>query len=313
MKNSYIEKEKLSKLRGILLENEPLALYTTWKVGGPASHLYKPADLDDLSYFLSILPRDEKVVFVGWGSNLLVSDEGFSGTVILTRGLLNQIARHDDHRIHVQAGVTLLDMAKFAVEFELIGLEHIAGIPGTVGGALTMNAGAYGSQTWDFVDTVTTVNRLGKILHRSPSDFQVGYRSVSFSPNEWFVSAIFKLEKGDKAQALKAIQETLIKRRERHPLEYPNAGSVFRNPPGDYSARLIEASGLKGFRIGGASVSTKHVNFIVNDQNATAKEINDLISHVAATIERDHGIKLLREVRYLVKHGILIDGEKNED
>ncbi len=308
----YIKPALLSKLRGQLMEDEPLATYTTWKVGGPAKHLYQPADLEDLSYFLSILPPHETVVFLGYGSNLLVCDEGFSGTIILTRGLLNQIKHHEEEKVMAEGGVSLLDLAMFCANLHLSGLEIIGGIPGTVGGALTMNAGAYGKQTWDFIEEVTMINRAGEIFTRQPSDYQIGYRQVNVLPHEWFVSSVFKLTKGNQQESIAAIKETLAKRREKHPLEHPNAGSVFRNPPGDYSARLIEASGLKGYRIGGASVSTKHVNFIVNDQQATARDIDELISHVAAIVKRDHGVRLLREVRRLAKDGIQIEGENDE-
>lgn len=307
MTKKYISQTSKAKLKGQLLENEPLAPYTTWKVGGSAKHLYKPASIDDLSFFLSVIPADEKVIFLGSGSNMLVQDEGFSGTVIVTHHLLKQVLHHDENKLYVEAGLTLLELAYFGAELNLCGLDHIAGIPGTIGGALAMNAGAYGSETWNFVDEVTVINRVGEIILRKPSEYQIGYRSVSVPDNEWFVAGVFNLVSGDKETYLESIKQMLAKRRERQPLEFPNAGSVFRNPPGDYSARLIEASGLKGYRIGGASISTKHVNFIINDKKATAKDIETLIQHIATVIQKDHGIKLLREVRILTNEGIRID------
>lgn len=305
----YINPNQLKQLRGELFENELLAPYTSWKVGGPAAHFYKPANIEDLAFFLSVIPQSEVVVFMGWGSNLLVQDSGFSGTVILTRGLLTNIELNESNNIYAEAGVSIIHLARFAAGFGLGGFENIAGIPGTVGGALAMNAGAYGSQTWDFVEQVKTIDRSGEIFVRHPADYNIGYRSVSIPVNEWFISAVFKLQSGDKESILLAIQNRLDRRAARQPLELPNAGSVFRNPPGDYSARLIEASGLKGYRIGGASVSAKHVNFIVNDQNATAGDIEKLIQYIAATIVKDHGVKLLREVRVLTDEGIKIDHE----
>ncbi len=303
----YITQTSKQKLQGELCENEPLAPYTTWRVGGPAKHLYKPASIEDLSFFLSVIPSSENVVFLGAGSNMLVCDEGFSGTVIITNHLLKNVSQCDENKIYVEAGITLLELAYFGAGLNLCGLDRIAGIPGTIGGALAMNAGAYSSETWDFVDEVKVINRAGEIIVRKPSDYKIGYRSVNVADGEWFVACVFNLTPGNKETYLEAIKQMLAKRASKHPLEFSNAGSVFRNPPGDYSARLIEASHLKGFRIGGASVSTKHVNFIVNDKNATAADIEALIKHVVAVIQQDHGIRLLREVRILTKEGIRID------
>ena len=310
MTKEYITQDIQRNLKGQLLENELLAPYTTWRVGGPAKHLYKPASLDDLSFFLSAIPQSETVVFLGRGSNVLVRDDGFSGTIILIDGLLKQISLCDDNKIYAEAGITLLELAYFGAALNLCGLDRIAGIPGSIGGALAMNAGAYDSQTWDFVDEVKLINREGKIIVRKPSEFQIGYRSVGLAEDEWFVAGLFNLMLGDKKEYLDAIKQMLAKRSSKHPLEFPNAGSVFRNPPGLYSACLIEESGLKGFRIGGASISVKHVNFIVNDQNATARDLENLIQHVVTTIEHDHGIRLLREVRILTNEGIRVDHGK---
>lgn len=308
MSSIYIADHHSEKLRGQLLHNAPLADYTTWQVGGLAKYLYLPADLMDLSFFLSVLPKDEIVVFLGWGSNVLATDEGFDGTVVVTRGCLNQITFREPDVISAEAGLSLVEVARFAAKHQLGHFEKIAAIPGTVGGALAMNAGAYGDQTWNFVQEVKTINRSGVIVTHFPHEYQIDYRSVNVPKNEWFVSAVFKLPACEEKIALDELKKMLMLRSEKHPLEFPNAGSVFRNPPGDYSARLIQESHLRGYRIGGASVSEKHVNFIVNDRGATADDICKLIQHVAAQVEHDHGVRLLREVRFLKYTGIDIDG-----
>lgn len=308
MKNLYIDELIETKLQGELLRDEPLAPYMTWKVGGPAKYFYKPASLVDLSLFLSFVPKNEPIVFIGWGSNLLVSHEGFDGTVISMREL-NHIELRDENVIYAEAGALLIDVCRFAAKKQLGHFEKIAAIPGTVGGALAMNAGAYGDETWQFVEEVKTINRHGVIVRHFPHEYEIGYRGVNIPKDEWFVSALFKLPECDEVEALRELQAMLELRASRQPLEFPNAGSVFRNPPNDFSARLIEASGLKGYRVGGASVSVKHVNFIVNDKGATFEDILAIIHHVRETVREMHAVQLLREVRIIDQTGIHIDGE----
>ena len=261
---------------------------------------YFPADLADLAAFMGQLRTDEPLLLVGLGSNLLVRDGGFAGTVIFTHGRIDGLKREADGRIYVEAGVASPKLARFAANNNLGGAEFLAGVPGTFGGALAMNAGCYGGETWSLVDKVLTVSRKGVLTERSPGDFAIGYRHVGLKTacDEWFAAAWLKLPAGD-GQASKArIKEWLDKRAETQPLALPNAGSVFRNPTGDHAARLIQEAGLKGYAIGGARVSEKHANFIVNAEGkASAADIEALIGHVQAIVAAKFGIELVREVR----------------
>lgn len=288
-------------LRGTLLLNEPLGRYTSWRVGGPAARLYRPADQQDLAQFLAGLDADEPLFWLGLGSNLLISDAGFPGTVIHTQGCLSAIAQLSgataDNRIGVEAGASCAKVARFASRLGLVGAEFLAGIPGTMGGALAMNAGAWGGETWPLVQRVRTISRHGEIRERDQSEFKVGYRQVSGLEGEWFLGADLTLEPGDTEAAQARIRELLARRAATQPTGLPSCGSVFRNPPGDHAARLIEAVGLKGHRLGGAEVSVKHANFIINLGDATANEIACLIDLVQDRVERHSGIRLQPEVR----------------
>ncbi|PKM45943.1 MAG: UDP-N-acetylenolpyruvoylglucosamine reductase [Gammaproteobacteria bacterium HGW-Gammaproteobacteria-1] len=283
-------------LRGVLLENEPMARHTTWRVGGPAERYYQPADIADLAQFLAALPGDEPVFWVGLGSNLLVRDGGIRGTVIATSGLLNGIGQVDAVTVRVEAGVSCAKVARFCARLGLTGAEFLAGIPGTMGGALAMNAGAFGGETWRLVRAVETLDRNGQLRERSAADYSVGYRAVQGPEGEWFVAAVLELAMGDTDAAAARIRELLDKRAASQPTQQPNAGSVFRNPPDDYAARLIESCGLKGRCVGSACVSTRHANFIVNTGGASAADIEALIELVAATVQQQSGVSLVREV-----------------
>lgn len=281
--------------RGELRFHEPLADHTTWRVGGPADRFYLPADREDLVRFLTELPASEPLFWLGLGSNLLVRDGGIEGTVICTRGRLRGLRWLAEDLAYVEAGVPCAHVARFTAERALTGAEFLAGIPGTLGGALAMNAGAFGGETWTLVERVMTVDRHGTIRNRPPADFRVGYRSVQGPPGEWFIAAELRLIPGDGQASRERIKALLARRNQTQPTQLPSCGSVFRNPEGDFAARLIESCGLKGYRIGGASVSTKHANFIVNDGAATARDIEALIDHVAAVVLRERGLVLLRE------------------
>lgn len=284
-------------LRGELRRDEPLAGHTTWRVGGPAARLYRPADRADLLVFLATLPADEPLLWLGLGSNLLISDAGFAGTVIETQGCLTELALIDARRLRAEAGVSCAKAARFATRNGLVGIEFLAGIPGTIGGALAMNAGAWGGETWTQVALVRTVDRQGQVRERRPDAFEIGYRHVAGPPGEWFLEAEMVLEPGDTQAAQARIRALLDRRAETQPTGLPSCGSVFRNPPGDHAARLIEAAGLKGRRIGGAEVSPKHANFIINLGDASARDIAQLIDLVQAEVERRSGIRLIPEVR----------------
>lgn len=293
--------------RGTLLEHEPMSRHVSWKAGGQADRFYSPADIEDLCAFLAGLPEGEPIVMIGLGSNLLMRDGGYRGTVIHLHGCLNRLRAEGRQQngavgiLYAEAGVASPKVARFAANHHLVGAEFLAGIPGTVGGALAMNAGCYGRETWEFVAQVQTVDRQGGLHKRTPGDFRVGYRHTEpkMPREEWFVAAWLILPKGDGEESRQEIKRLLARRVASQPLNLPNAGSVFRNPPGDHAARLIEACGLKGRRMGGAQVSEKHANFIVNTGGASASDIEDLIQLVEQTVRDRTGVALHREVRII--------------
>jgi len=305
--------------------NEPMRKHTSWRTGGCADRAYFPRDLEDFVRFVRTIPADETVHVIGLGSNLLVRDGGLRGTVVFLHGGLNEvhieIMPGGERLIYAQAGVASPKVARFAAMHGLIGAEFLAGIPGTVGGALAMNAGCHGSETWDITEAVLSLRHDGQLVRRTPADFEIGYRHVVLRPNdaptadtgattlhsppftlhatEWFAAAWFRLTPGEGDASRRTIKELLQRRITTQPLDQPNAGSVFRNPPGDYAARLIEACRLKGFAIGGAMVSPKHANFIVNTGTATATEIETLIAAVQQAVWDKFNVMLEREVRII--------------
>ncbi len=290
-----------ANLRGEFRANEPMSRHVSWRAGGAAARFFKPADLADLRAFLPALAKNEPVLFVGLGSNLLVRDGGFQGTVILTTPMLRGLALDstDPAIVCAGAGVASPHVARFAAKHHFAGAEWLAGVPGTVGGALAMNAGCYGTETWEQVVDCTTIDRGGMLHTRTAEDFEIGYRHVAakFAGEEWFVAARFRFPAGDAPTAQARIKELLAKRMASQPLDKPNAGSTFRNPPGDYAARLIESCGLKDATIGGARVSIKHANFIINTGTATAADIENMIAHMQATVKAKTGVELVREVK----------------
>ncbi len=287
-----------AELRGKVSHQEPMARHTTWRVGGPAQRFFEPADLDDLMLFLHRLPEHEPLLWLGLGSNLLVRDGGFRGTVIATHPALQKLELIEPQVIRAEAGVPCAKVARFAAQHHLSGAEFLAGIPGTLGGALAMNAGAFGGETWNVVTRVETLDRNGMRHMRAHLEYQIAYRSVRAlgAPEEWFAAGHLKLPSGDGAASRQRIKQILEQRNQTQPTQLPNAGSVFRNPPGDFAARLIESCGLKGVCIGGACVSSMHANFIINTGHATAADIEALIEKVAHTVEKTHGVRLVREV-----------------
>ncbi len=284
-------------LRGEMRHDEPMSRHVSWRAGGKAKCYFIPADLEDLATLLASLPEDEAVLWMGLGSNTLVRDAGFDGTVIALQGIMNELERLDDNRVYVGAGVTAAKLARFCAKQDLVGAEFFAGIPGLVGGALAMNAGAFGGETWRHVVGVETIDRKGKMHKRNADEYQVGYRSVGGPVDEWFTAAIFEFEYGDGRTASAEIKQLLARRAETQPMGAASCGSVFTNPQQDHAARLIEASGLKGYRIGGAVVSEKHANFILNDNNASADDIESLIEYVQKTVHEKQGVELQTEVR----------------
>lgn len=289
----------LQGLRGELRRDEPMARHVSWRAGGRADRFYVPADQDDLSLFLGQLPTDEPLLFMGLGSNLLIRDGGWRGTVVMTHAA-NRRPQMDGSLIYADAGVASPKVARFAALHDLEGGEFLAGVPGTVGGALAMNAGCYGGETWDIVVRVSTIDRSGRRYERKTEEFEVGYRQCAPKTprEEWFTGAWFHLKTGDGATSRGVMKELLARRIATQPLSLPNAGSVFRNPPRDHAARLIEACGMKGFGRGGARVSDKHANFIVNPGGAaSAADIEWLIEHIQRIVYQMKGIVLQTEVR----------------
>lgn len=290
----------MKEIRGELREYEPMASYTSWRVGGPSRRFYRPADLEDLALFMQSVPENEPLTWIGLGSNVLIRDGGIPGTVIFTLGALKKIELLKNHIVRAEAGVTCAKLAKFCARQGFGNSSFFAGIPGTVGGALAMNAGAFGGVTWEHVVHVETIDRRGKVRLRPPEDFKIHYREIIGPAGEWFVAGHFSFpHEKDPVQLEGEIRELLRKRSSSQPIGKLSCGSVFRNPPGDYAARLIDACGLKGKRIGGAWVSEKHANFILNAGEATAKDIESLIELVADTVECYQKVRLIPEVHII--------------
>jgi UDP-N-acetylmuramate dehydrogenase len=278
-----------------VLRDEPLSRHTSWHVGGPADVFFMPRDREELIAFLRALPPDVPLLWLGLGSNLLVRDGGVRGVVIATQDALTRLERRGEQGIYVEAGVPCARLARQASRWQLGPAAFFAGIPGTLGGALAMNAGAFGGETWPLVREVETVDRDGTVHTRAAGDYRTAYRSVNPPVDgEWFLAATLELSThADETQ----IRELLDRRRRTQPIGEWSCGSVFTNPPGDHAARLIEACGLKGLRIGGAVVSEKHANFILNEGEARASDIEALIARVQGEVERRHGVTLHPEVR----------------
>ncbi len=281
---------------GERLENEPMSRHTSWRVGGPAEIFFRPASVDDLARFLSELNADVPVFWFGLGSNLLVRDGGLPGVVIAAAGIFTELEQTEALTVRAGASVPCTQLARQCIRRGLGPSEFFAGIPGTLGGALAMNAGAHGSETWERVRSVTTIDRRGDLHDRTPDEYEIAYRSVKGPADEWFVGAELQFEP-DANPSMDTLKKMLARRKDTQPLGLPSCGSVFRNPPDDHAARLIESCGLKGCRIGEAEVSGKHANFIINRGDATALDVENLILHVQQTVSDTTGIELVLEVR----------------
>ena len=288
-----------SNVRGKLEENVSLARYTSWKVGGLADILFQPVDLEDLQNYLSNLDESLPITWLGRGTNVLIRDGGIRGVVIVMHSCMNNLEKNGENLVRAEVGVSCAKLARTAAEYELQGAEFLAGIPGTVGGALAMNSGAYGSETWGYVQEVETLSRSGKLQIHEPQDFEIGYRTVKGLRDEWFIAATFKFEPGDGKLAKQAIRKLLDKRNAAQPVGANSCGSVFRNPENDFAARLIELCNLKGMSVGGAQISTKHANFIINNGSASAGDIEKLITQVRKTVKDEQGVTLIPEVKII--------------
>ncbi len=283
-------------IRGDIRRNEPMSLHTSWRTGGTAAYYFIPADLNDLSLYLKQLEGNESRLWLGLGSNLLVRDGGFNGHVLALFHALNRLDIHTD-RVYVEAGVACAKVARQATKAGLTGAEFLAGIPGAMGGALAMNAGAFGGETWELVAKLIVMDPAGEIHSLSQSEVQRSYRQVTLAEGYGIIATELQLKVGNVDAAQQRIKSLLAQRAATQPTQTANAGSVFKNPQNDHAARLIEACQLKGHRIGGASVSTKHANFIINDNHATAADIEALILLVQKTVKAQQGVSLEPEVR----------------
>jgi UDP-N-acetylmuramate dehydrogenase len=280
-----------------VLRDEPMSKHTSWRVGGPADIYFVPRDVEELQAFLAELDSETPITWVGLGSNMLVRDGGIRGAVISVQGALGKIERLSENRVLVEAGVACAKIARMCARWGVGPAEFFAGIPGTMGGALSMNAGAFGGETWAQVSRVQVIDRSGTLTWRTPDEYLVGYRSVKGPVQpEWFIAAELELSP-ESETSLEKIRDMLTRRKQTQPIGQPSCGSVFRNPEGDHAARLIEAAGLKGLVRGGAQVSEKHANFIINTGTASAADIEFLIEHVHQRVEERFGVNLVHEVR----------------
>ncbi len=292
-------------VRGTLRHQELLARHTSWRVGGPARTFFEPADREDLIAFVRALPADEPLLWLGLGSNLLVRDGGFAGTVIHLHGVLDALHREGEQMgspggemVYAEAGVHCARLAKFARDQKLAGLGFMAGIPGTVGGALAMNAGAWGGETWPRVTAAEVIRRDGATEWLPAGDFRFAYRQVEVPAQAiGFIAARFAVTADVDGDHERYTRESLATRKATQPVGRPSAGSTFRNPPGDHAARLIESCGLKGHRIGGATVSTQHANFLITEDGARAADVEQLIAYLRDTVKAQTGIELHAEVK----------------
>ncbi len=274
----------------MLTHNEAMSKHCSLRAGGLAQDFFVPETVDDLADFLK--HNQKPILMLGLGSNLLVRECGFKGVVIALKNLnwLNIF----DGIIHTGTGTSLAKISRFCESQGLHGAEFLSTIPGSVGGALAMNAGAFGAEIWQFVKSVTTINALGVVFERYKKDFEVGYRQVyGKNEGEYFIAAAFKFGQTQKQQDIKTL---LAKRRATQPIGQANCGSVFKNPKPHFAAKLIEGANLSGFCIGGACVCNKHANFIINQNNASATDIEKLILHIQQTVKAKFSIDLETEV-----------------
>ena len=286
-------------LQGELRTQEPMSRHTSWKTGGNADYYYIASDINDLAKFISELPTSTPITWIGFGSNLLVRDGGVPGVVVSVVGLLNELKKINETDIFIGAGVSCVKAAHFSAKHGLEGIEFLAGIPGTIGGALAMNAGAYGGEIWSYIKEVETINRKGKREIFEKDKFDINYRSVSISENEWFIACKMKLEISTRTVVNDRIKKMLSERADGQPLGKLSCGSVFKNPTNQHAAKLIELCGLKGKKVGGAVISDKHSNFIINTGNATSLDIEKLIEFIQACVYEKYDIKLIPEVRII--------------
>lgn len=279
---------------------EPMADHTTFRIGGPAWCFVQPENRDQLIQVERYLGKVEVPFFIlGNGSNLLVSDKGYQGIVLQIGQKMSKIEVADTV-ITAQAGASMAQVSRAALEHGLTGLEFASGIPGTIGGGVVMNAGAYGGELSQVVTQVNVVNSEGEYMELESDSMEFGYRTSTIRNNHFTVTdVIMRLEKGDKEQIRARMEELSAKRREKQPLEYPSAGSTFKRPPGHFAGKLIMDAGMRGFSVGGARVSDKHCGFVVNMGNATAEDVRDVICEVQERVKDRFNVDLEPEILFL--------------
>lgn len=280
--------------------NEPMKEHSSFKIGGPADVMVFPEDIKDLQRIIRYCRHKGIAYFVfGLGSNILVRDKGIRGVVIKIGDRLKKLSIHDD-MIYAEAGVELAELSRAAAEHALGGLEFAEGIPGSLGGAVVMNAGAYGGEMKDILKEVKAITPEGELLNFKPEEMKFTYRGSVFQEEELIiVSALMQLQRGKAKDIRNRMQEFAKRRREKQPLEYPSAGSTFRRPPGHFVGPMIEEMGLKGYKVGGAEVSRKHAGFIINSSDASAEEVLELIAIIQAKVKEQYGIELKTEIKVI--------------
>ena len=278
--------------------NESMAKHTSWGIGGCADLFYSPKSREDLVSFLSSVDPNLPITWIGKGTNILVRDAGIRGVVISTKSFLKEIEKTSKYLYKVEAGVACVELALFCQKNGIGPAAFFSGIPGSIGGALTMNAGSFGMETWDLVKEVEVINEKGDISFLEKESFDIAYRTVTFPFRLWFLSCSMSLS-SDEQTTKDNLIELRNQRIRTQPLSENTCGSVFKNPPGNYAGALIEGSGLKGFKIGSASISEQHANFIVNEGGATARDIENLIKHTRQAVREKFDIDLQPEVRII--------------
>lgn len=281
-------------------KDEPMKLHTTFRVGGNADYFVCPKSMEEVQKLIQLCHEEEMPYYIlGNGSNLLVGDKGYRGIVIQIYKEMNNIQVQED-KICVQAGALLSRIGNIALEESLTGFEFAAGIPGTIGGAVVMNAGAYGGEMKDVLETVTVLCPDGEVKVLANEELELGYRTSIIAKKDYIVlEAVLKLNRGDKDTIREKMNELKIQRTTKQPLEYPSAGSTFKRPVGYFAGKLIQDAGLRGFQVGGAQVSEKHCGFVINKDNATAADIVELMNQVTEIVKEKFGVELEPEVKRL--------------
>lgn len=283
-----------------VLVDEPMKQHTTFRVGGNADYFVMPQNAEEVKNIVALCKKADMPYYIlGNGSNLLVGDKGYRGVIIQIYKEMNGI-QVDGDKVKAQAGALLSRIGSVALEAELTGFEFAAGIPGTVGGAVVMNAGAYGGEMKDIIASATVLTQDGDIITINKEDLELGYRTSVIAKKGYVVlEAEYQLQKGDKEAIRARMDELKVQRVTKQPLEYPSAGSTFKRPEGYFAGKLIQDAGLRGFQVGGAQVSEKHCGFVINKDQATAADIRELMRQVSDKVMQEFGVKLEPEVKTL--------------